>query len=213
MSLLCTTPKKISLEILELCKKAVPSGRPLFVNVSIDPESAINECFTNVERYTAKHGGKSVLGWQIWEWPGVFAEAELHSVWKSPDGTLIDVSPKVDGEKLTLFVPDESLKIPSTKVDNIRTAIAKGEVVRDYIKALEIFFRFTNREQPNGGAPFTQYHGSKLHDAIRILKRMLKKGRAPKGKCVCGSHLSYKDCHREDVKSTIEEMGRLSEKF
>lgn len=53
-------------------------------------------------------GGAIVFGWTIWEWPKVMLTAEFHAVWESPDGDLIDITPKPQRETSIIFVPDRS---------------------------------------------------------------------------------------------------------
>ncbi|MDB5350157.1 MAG: sec-C metal-binding protein [Planctomycetota bacterium] len=55
-----------------------------------------------------RRGGNSLLGWTIWEWPGVLLEAISHGVWERSDGELLDPTPKADGEETTLFLPDRN---------------------------------------------------------------------------------------------------------
>ena len=61
-------------------------------------------------RWTAQaQGGHVQFGWSIWEWPGVYVEAEHHAVYAPPDGTpWIDVTPAVDGDTTRVFLPDDA---------------------------------------------------------------------------------------------------------
>lgn len=59
-------------------------------------------------------GGEAVYGWCLWLFPGVWVEAEFHTVWRSSDDELIDVTPKVGGEKAIMFVIDPT-RPPSTR--------------------------------------------------------------------------------------------------
>ncbi|WP_434729570.1 hypothetical protein [Rhizobium binae] len=53
-------------------------------------------------------GGTPLHVWTIWELPDALWTAEFHVVWKAPDGSLVDVTPKPDGETSILFVPDDT---------------------------------------------------------------------------------------------------------
>jgi hypothetical protein len=67
-------------------------------------------CHLNVAHRVQHHGGERVFGWMIWTGP-MFTEGEFHSVWRSPDGELLDITPRADGEKFILFVPDPKTKV------------------------------------------------------------------------------------------------------
>jgi hypothetical protein len=59
--------------------------------------------------------GKGQSGWwgypvrvDDWEYPGLYLTPEFHAVWADPSGTLIDITPKPDGERHILFAADMS---------------------------------------------------------------------------------------------------------
>lgn len=64
------------------------------------------ECFDNVDSAIRVHGGKAVMGWIVWEKPGVWLEAEHHAIWEQADGAWRNVTPTVNGETRVVFVPD-----------------------------------------------------------------------------------------------------------
>lgn len=65
------------------------------------------ECHLNVWVQCNKEGGSAVSGWMIAEDPKHhFVEAQYHTVWISPSGKLVDITPRQDKEKKVLFVPD-----------------------------------------------------------------------------------------------------------
>jgi hypothetical protein len=72
-------------------------------------------CHLNVAHRVKRHGGERVFGWMIWTGP-MFTEGEFHSVWRSPDGELMDITPRVDGEEFILFVPDPKTKVQARGV-------------------------------------------------------------------------------------------------
>jgi hypothetical protein len=103
-----TTP--LSKTVTDLCEKISPGETPVFLDFSeTDPRYAASNCHTNVFHLVREHGGERVNGWIIWE--GRFAEAEFHAVWRSPEGELYDVTPRADGEKTVLFLPDLVTKV------------------------------------------------------------------------------------------------------
>src|SRR5690606_38447056 len=64
--------------------------------------------YENVAAVVQRQGGRALLGWTIWEWPGILLEAISHAVWEREDGELSDPTPKADGEATTLFLPDRN---------------------------------------------------------------------------------------------------------
>ena len=79
-----------------------------------------------------------IVGWAIWEWPGVFIEAEFHAVWASPEGQLVDFAPRSLRSSHVVFLPDPSRKYEGRQVDNIRKPLVRHN---DLIRYLFIFRR------------------------------------------------------------------------
>lgn len=102
-----TTPTAISDPLFVFCRDEL-YGEPTFVPVAEDPNGVHGFCNLSVAAKVKQDGGRPLHGWTIWELPGALWTAEFHVVWKSPDGKLVDVTPKPDGETSILFVPDET---------------------------------------------------------------------------------------------------------
>lgn len=99
-----TTPSVISADVIALCER-LGSGRPTFVPV----QSVVGRhgwCFLNVREKIKLDKGAGLFGWNIWEYPNLYLTAEFHAVWQDPSGTLVDVTPKVDGETRIVFAVD-----------------------------------------------------------------------------------------------------------
>lgn len=72
---------------------------------SFEPEA--NNCHFNVWCQWLETGGEIQHGWIFGQDKSVpFAEAIFHTVWKAPEGRLIDITPRSDNEKRVLFIPD-----------------------------------------------------------------------------------------------------------
>jgi hypothetical protein len=80
-------------------------------------------CFDNVYKQVQCMGGEACVGWAIWEWPGVFIEAERHCVWRRTDGALVDITPPPGKDPRILFQPDPAGVMESDVVDNVRQAL------------------------------------------------------------------------------------------
>jgi hypothetical protein len=82
---------------------------PVFVPVVEDRHGLYGWCCDGVSEKIKADNGEHAFGWTIWEWPNVLLTAEFHDVWKSPDGTLYDITPKPKDEKHILFVLDTTI--------------------------------------------------------------------------------------------------------
>lgn len=107
-----TTPKRIDRDVEELAlhlgldiKKAqwLPYKREKGFSAEF------GNCTLNAMVKVKLSGGRLQNGWIFWQDKNPicsFTEAEFHSVWKSPSGQLVDVTPRKDKEREYLFVPD-----------------------------------------------------------------------------------------------------------
>lgn len=100
-------PAQIDEQVIRFARIAL-KGVPEWIEVEPLEGSMQTECFDNVDRAIRNHGGKAIMGWIIWEKPGVWLEAEDHAIWEQQDGTWRDVTPTVDGEPRLVFVPDDN---------------------------------------------------------------------------------------------------------
>ncbi|HVU25768.1 MAG TPA: hypothetical protein VHE13_16680 [Opitutus sp.] len=148
-----TTPKTIHEGVIRLCAKIGATQAPVFIPAA-KPESGFLPlyCFENSQAKVETSGGSVVLGWTLWEFPRVMIEGEFHAVWRSPDGVLVDVTPRPDGEERILFVPDVSRRYEGLRVDNIRMALSPDPAILELIAANEEMFRVRTR----GSRAFTR---------------------------------------------------------
>lgn len=100
-----TSPPAATADALDFCADLAP-GNPVFIDVAPTPTARPGWCFANVAEVAATAGGSVCYGWAIWGAPGLWYNAEFHAVWKTSGETLIDVTPKVDGEHFIMFLPD-----------------------------------------------------------------------------------------------------------
>ncbi|XQW85682.1 hypothetical protein ACOYR1_02800 [Thalassotalea piscium] len=78
-----------------------------------------NNCHLNIMVQCEKHGGQAIDGWIIGQDTSHnFLEARFHSVWLSPNGELVDFTPRIDLEKRIMFLPDPKRKISLTTHEN-----------------------------------------------------------------------------------------------
>lgn len=136
-----TTPSRITPEIQRFCG-TVSSSAPRYVSVDAPTDAKFGECHLNVARYVDQQGGDALRGWAIWEIPGMLLQAEFHSIWISPTGAEVDVTPHEDGEDRILFLPDPQRGledvIAGVPVANRYGVLADSPAVRAMISAAKV---------------------------------------------------------------------------
>ena len=112
MKLKSTTPKSYNAAIRKFFKAAGFSKDPVYLPFSeLNPSYQAKHCLDNCLHAEKERIGTPVYGWIIWEDRSrKFIEAEFHSV-ICKDGELLDITPRVDGEKRIMFASD-STRVP-----------------------------------------------------------------------------------------------------
>ena len=134
------TPVEISAKALELCQQIAPASTPVFIEITAEPGCGPADCFENVRRNVAEEGGRIQYGWALWEWPGVFIEAEHHAVYEPLSGPpWRDVTPCSRKSSRRLFLPDDNatynFQDEGFRRDNIRLALANDPLIEVFFKA------------------------------------------------------------------------------
>jgi hypothetical protein len=111
-------------------------------------------CHVSAKHVAAKHGGRRIHGWALWQvgqGSATLIIADFHSVWEKPDGTIVDVTPPKFGTRV-LFVPDPSLAIgrigKAQQLHNNRTNFAQAPRLRDGSEIDEEYFGIPD-DQPS----------------------------------------------------------------
>ena len=147
-----------------------------------------------------------LCGWQLWEWPRVLVEAEFHAVWLSPQGRMVEITPKPHGETSILFVPDGRCRYRGEVVDNIRMALHDDQLVEHFIRVSRAIVQVMAR----GGEPTR--HGqvripaeqiAPLRQAQRFLGYAIDSDLREHDPCLCGSGLRYRQCHGRDLEMAL----------
>jgi hypothetical protein len=103
----CPLPKTLTEEHLSFCRSICATQTPSFAPIQPAEGALFGECFNNVKTHIDKFCGSMVYGWDVSILDGVYGEAEFHSVWCSPEGQLIDITPKPHDDAMILFHPDD----------------------------------------------------------------------------------------------------------
>jgi hypothetical protein len=208
-----TTPKAITPEILELCKKLDDTQTPVFVPVRPVAGAIVDECYHNVRGHVEKRGGSIQHGWIIWEHPEVIIEGTFHACWKDLSGQFVDITPKRDRETEILFLPDSTRVYKNEPVDNVRLILTKNPTLVAQFKRQERLNQL--RAKHNYGGQIASIPTNELAEALSgastaeiiklvgmetyqslvadgDLRRPSKVGR--NNPCPCRSGIKYKKC-------------------
>ena len=117
------TPDLRDAAFLSLCRELAPGSVPSWLEVLPAAHAQPLECFEAVRRQVRRHGGAAVYGWQVWLWPALFLEAEFHAAWRSPDGRLHDITPKLLPIARIAFLPDPVRVFAGARIPNVRRAL------------------------------------------------------------------------------------------
>ncbi|WP_343583419.1 SEC-C domain-containing protein [Herbaspirillum sp.] len=196
------TPPEINKHIARLIHKVAQGQQPVYLDVIPEPGAIVNECYANVTKKLEIAGGEVVYGWQLWEWPHVMVEAEFHAVWRAPEGTLHELTPKADGEQRILFLPDPHRIYTGTPIDNVRLAIRDDLLVHDFITVSEEITKVRIRsgiETQPGMIGVPSHEINPLLNLQGLICHMLLQNLRANAPCACGSGRKYKRCHGASV--------------
>lgn len=197
------TPNEICSDIRFLVSKIGAKSEPVFLPSRPEAGAPLNECFPTVDKKVESAGGKKMLGWQIWKTP-LLVEAEFHAVWESPEGEVIDITPKSLPLEKILFLPDEIAVYEGKQVNNIRVNTTGNQLVDDFIAVCNAIFRIENKgdrafkyELSLSGDEAQAHHI--LTKARELLEIMSFQGMNKKSPCFCGSGKKHKACHGKKI--------------
>ncbi len=119
---------KLAIELLELTETSTQFLK-LYSQVDFDAE--MHCCHLNVWIQCLQKGGDAQHGWVIYQdMSKAVLVAVFHTVWKAPDGSLFDITPREFGDKHVLFVVDDKRNISLKKM--------QGMLVIDSFENLQI---------------------------------------------------------------------------
>ena len=195
-------------KLLDKIKLQKSSG--VYIDVEPELDAEILECIPNVRNKINTDGGKEVLGWQIWK-TDILIEAEFHSIWQSPNGTLKDITPKQEKIEKILFFPDERLIYDGSQKDNIRCNFTENRLVDDFIQLSETLFKILNKgKRKYEKNVMLSNNDIDLYKGIEMMRigidRMLKQGFTRNSPCYCGNTKKYKHCHGKKLSKTLEKI-------
>lgn len=199
------TPAEIGPTLQKLIRELVPNGHPFYVNVVPQDDASQNDCFIHVPARAQQDGGVAILGWSLWEFPGLFVEAEAHTVWLQPTGDYLDITPKRAQTARIFFLPDPTLRYEGRQINNVRKPLIQDSFVQEYLDTFTDEFNLLNRGErafQHGEISLTddeamEYHAIQTRRAkayVNLLPRLPQFG--PYLPCPCGSGKKMKWCHK-----------------
>ena len=198
-------PSSITAKILDLCRELNPAAEPTFIRITPAPDSAPNDCFATVRYKVDAEGGRIQFGWAIWEWPGVFIEAEHHAVYEPPAGPpWLDISPAEEPPVARrLFLPDDDatydFQNEGNRRDNVRSALTQDPLVNEFIRLAKERNEILNAIPGVGlitleGVAAERFQRNQ--EQADLIQRQLAIRYSPQGApCHCGSGKKFKRCH------------------
>lgn len=201
-----STPAQVTPAVRRLADTISPGNEPIYLTVQSEPDAVVHECFPNVEAKIARDGGRMLCGWQIWEWPHVMVEAEFHAVWKSPEGKLVEVTPKPHGEVRILFVPDPRRTYQGLAIDNVRKPLRDDQMIRHFIRVAELKTDVLNRGEralEYGHVSVPAHEIEPLLQIQQFLGEALLAKQRDHSPCPCDSGGKYKRCHGRQFEALL----------
>ena len=173
-----TTPARITPEILDFCREIDEDAQPRYVPVIPAQHSILLECHENVKHQVRRKGGRAQQGRIIWEVPGQALEAEHHSLWVSPKGKYIDITPHEDGEAKVLFLPSNKVIYDGSELIRPIYRVLTEDSTTEFVQAVS-------------RAQFEQ-----MNELFKRQGQVSRVGGRPgrNDPCPCGSGVKYKRC-------------------
>ena len=161
-------PNQVTEEVGQFCEEVAPGQKPIYVPVQPTVEAELDQCHLNVEEHVKSNGGTPVYGWIVWQSPALL-HALFHCNWLSPDGELVDITPKADGERKVLFLPDPTNQWTGRSLPCRRKARRSNTPLLQWVKVHEQMDTIRVSYLP--GQRFSPF------DEFRFLDLMLQAGK------------------------------------
>lgn len=127
-------------------------------------------------------------------------EAEAHSVWRSPKGELVNITPHHDGEKRILFLCDRNMAYSCEKIGGVRLALTGSLLAVELIDLSNRMDKIVSDYKLGTGIPDSDLRERIL--PIEKQKRAIIAQMSQKAErndpCTCMSELKYKKCCGRD---------------
>lgn len=194
-------PKIDSLPVKNLLNQLKLTGIPIHVNCHLELDADYDECFINVSKKVLSNGGRAIIGWAIWELPKIIIEAQFHSIWESPEGKFVDITPRKGNFDKVLFIEDPNLTYEGYQRNNVRIPLYQFEPIRDFIAIEDRKYEILNKNErrfQHGKIKLTGAEANEMRklDYAKMLLEMkiFNYTPSPNSQCICGSGKKFKKC-------------------
>jgi hypothetical protein len=127
--------------VLQACHSVVPNVRPVHILVRVEPYSKWEDCHRNVAKKISIDGGSAQCGWIIWEIPDWEVQIEFHSVWRSFEGNLVDITPPMHKGDVVLFLSDSKLVYEGRNIPTIHYPYRDTPFCKEYVEIADAINR------------------------------------------------------------------------
>ena len=190
----------------QFCARVRQGVRPQLMIIRPAPGWEPNDCFACVRERVQRDGGRIQLGWSIWEWPGVYIEAERHAVYAPADGSQWeDISPSPFPEITErLFLEDDAtaeydFANEGVRTENIREALADDDLIQGFFRVAEQRNALWNTIPGVGEIKIDRATKAEIdrleQEQIGLQIALVLKYTPPNERCFCGSGKKFKECH------------------
>jgi hypothetical protein len=193
--------------IQALCRQISPDREPVELPIRPEPDAESRNCFHNVKRKVQSEGGRIQFGWAIWEWRGVYIEAEHHAVYEPPSGApWVDITPSEMPEITRRpFLPDDTATYDYDNEgilrDNHRVALSDDPLIEAFFSSAREKLLIMNSIPGVGAVSVDPMTAARLTAVTRRQEQQvfhLAMKYTPQGaRCFCGSGAKFKRCHGE----------------
>lgn len=135
------TQRAVSALVLEACRTVVANPEPVHVTVCLESYSQAEDCHRNTAEKVLRDGGQRQSGWVIWELPDWAIQLEFHSVWRSPQGYLADVTPPLHKGPVVLFLPDPDRVYQGCNIPTVHYPYTTSLLCREYVEVADLYNR------------------------------------------------------------------------
>ncbi len=192
-------------QILRFCRRISNEAAPILLAIVPEEDCAPLDCFNNARKKVTRSGGRIVLGWAIWEWPGVYVEAEHHAVYEpAPGEPWRDLTPAQIPEITTrLFLADSSadydFENEGIRRDNHRLALKNDPLIQQFFRSAQRRNEIMNSipgvgEVKVSPALARMVQSSEVENA-HLTMALAMKYTPRNARCFCGSGEKFKRCH------------------
>ena len=148
------TPDTVSEVVLAACRTVVSNPNPVHVPVRLEAYSRPDDCHRNVAEKVRRDGGEVLFGWVVWEIPEWSIRLEFHSIYRTPQGRLLDVSPPLHEGQIVLFLHDPVRVYEGINIATAHYPYNNSEFCREHVA----IFDWMNRLIFPPGKPYGYRH-------------------------------------------------------